>query len=134
VSKIILVGVIIASIVLGILWARSRYTVFKITLTSPVLRPATLAGTVITRSGSAAGVRVSLIPQPENKYDLPVVQTNSDANGDFSFPKVFPAYYRLVATAPGDSGSTKSAEMNIALTEGEQKKVNLNLDGALNQP
>lgn len=133
-TKFIVTGIIIASLVFCFFWRRSKYFLVKIQVTSPILRPAILAGTVVSRSGSAGGVRINLIPQPYNKYDLPVVRTSSDANGDFSFPKVFPASYRLVATAQTDSGATKSAEMNITLAEGEQKKVNLSLDAASNSP
>ena len=127
-SKIILTAAVVVCLVLGFLWARSKYTLMRIRVTTPIVRPATLSGKVVTRSGPAAGAQVSLVPQPENKYDLPVIRTNSDANGDFNFPKVYPASYRIFATAPKD-GATRSAELTIVLNKGEQKNINMTLDG-----
>lgn len=136
VVKMILGAVIVILVVFAVIWVRSRYTVVRIHLTSPILRPATLSGAVVSAPGAVNGVIVELIPQPENQYkDIRVRRTTTDENGNFSLSKLFPGSYRVIATAPTVNGiSGRTVEMPITLSEGEQKQIRLQLDELSHNP
>jgi len=98
---------------------------------------AQLEGSVSDHDGAVIGARVRVVPDPETPYNRSRSQsTTTDQAGHFSFNRLPPGSYRVLAKSPvsSDDTSNKSEPQDVTLSEHDHKTVQLTMVSAGSLP
>jgi protocatechuate 3,4-dioxygenase beta subunit len=98
---------------------------------------AQLEGSVSDHDGAVIGARVRVAPDPETPYNRSRSQgTTTDQTGHFSFNRLPPGSYRVLAKSPvsSDGTSHKSEPQDVTLSEHDHKTVQLTMVSAGSLP